>query len=86
MIEPLEGNVVVKVEKNKETTDNGIILPDQETKPQDRGEVLAVHSSVEDIKKGDRIIFAPVGSVVVIDDDGKEFLMMKQGNLIGKLI
>jgi len=93
-IQPLADRVVIKVLEAEEKTTSGIVLPDKAKEKPQEGEVMAVGTGklldngvrVEmDLKPGDRVLFSKyAGTEVKID--GQEYLVMRQDDILGKVI
>ncbi len=82
-IKPLGKNVLVKMKKQEQKTESGIVLP--ETANEDRpqiGEVKAVGESEKiKVKVGDDVIFAKYsGTEVKIDK--QEYLILKSEDIL----
>ncbi len=82
-IKPLGKNVLVKMKKQEQKTESGIVLPEtaSDERPQ-IGEVKAVGESEKiKVKVGDDIIFAKYsGTEVKIDKD--EYLILKSEDIL----
>jgi chaperonin GroES len=91
---PLHDRVVVKRIEAEARTAAGIIIPDTAKEKPQEGEVIAVGPGGRDdlgklipidVKVGDRILFGKwSGTEVKID--GMEYLIMKEGDIMGVLI
>lgn len=88
---PLHDRVLVKRIESEEKTVGGIIIPDTAKEKPMEGEVVAVGSGVRhengqvtplDVKAGDRILFGK-WSGTEIKVDGKEYLVMKESDIMG---
>ncbi len=82
-IKPLGKNVLVKMKKQEQKTESGIVLP--ETASEDRpqiGEVKAIGESEKiKVKVGDDVIFAKYsGTEVKIDK--QEYLILKSEDIL----
>jgi len=85
--------VIVEREKEEQTTSGGIIIPDNAKEKPVRGKVVAVGKGARtedgkvipmDIKQNDIILFAKwAGTEIKID--GKEYLIMKESDILGVL-
>jgi chaperonin GroES len=93
-IQPLADRVVLKVVEAEEKTSSGIVLPDKAKEKPQEGEVMAVGSGklldngtrVEmDLKPGDRVLFSKYAGTE-IKLDGQEYLIMRQDDILGKLV
>ena len=92
-IRPLYDRIVVKRIDEKETTRNGIIIPDTAQEKPQEGEVLAVGHGKRledgslialDVKVGDRILFGKyAGSENKLD--GTEYIIMREDDVLGIL-
>src|ERR1043166_3055859 len=92
-IRPLYDRIVVKRIDEKETTRNGIVIPDSAQEKPHEGEVLAVGRGKRlgdgviarvDLKAGDRILFGKYsGSEVTAD--GCEYIIMREDDVLGVL-
>jgi chaperonin GroES len=93
-IKPLADRVVIKVLEAEEKTASGIVLPDKAKEKPQEGEVIAAGDGrilengtrVEmDVKVGDRVLFSKyAGTEIKIE--GKEYLIMRQDDILGKLV
>ncbi|MBS3899428.1 MAG: co-chaperone GroES [Dethiobacter sp.] len=93
-IKPLSDRVVIKVLEAEKQTASGIVLPDKAKEKPQEGEVMAAGNGrilengtrVEmDVKVGDRILFSKyAGTEVKLE--GKEYLIMRQEDILAKLI
>lgn len=88
---PLHDRVVVRPLDADEKSKGGIIIPDTAREKPQEGEIIAAGPGARDasgkltpldVKAGDRILFGKwSGTEVKID--GKEFLIMKEADLLG---
>jgi chaperonin GroES len=93
-LRPLYDRIVVKRIDEKETTRNGIIIPDSAQEKPQEGEVLATGNGKRledgtivalDVKAGDRVLFGKYsGSEIKLD--GVEFIIMREDDVLGILI
>ncbi|MCR3921666.1 MAG: co-chaperone GroES [Firmicutes bacterium] len=93
-IQPLGDRVVIKVVEAEEKTASGIVIPDKAKEKPQEGEVVAAGNGrilengtrVEmDVAVGDRILFSKYAGTE-IKLDGVEYLMMRQDDILGKLV
>lgn len=93
-IKPLADRVVIKVLEAEEKTASGIVLPDKAKEKPQEGEVMAVGGGkilengtrVEmDVKVGDRILFSKYAGTE-IKLEGKEYMIMRQDDILAKLV
>src|SRR5882724_8287322 len=92
-LRPLYDRIVVKRIEDKETTRNGIIIPDSAKEKPQEGEVIAVGHGKRledgklvalDVKVGDRILFGKYsGNEIRLD--GEEYLIMREDDVLGVL-
>lgn len=90
-IRPLHDRVLVKRLEEERTTAGGIVIPDSATEKPVRGEVVAAgkgkileNGDIRglDVKIGDIILFGKyAGTEVKVD--GKEYLMMREDDIMG---
>lgn len=90
-VRPLHDRVLVKRFSEEEKSAGGIIIPDTAKEKPIQGEVIAVGSGRVsedgkirplDVKSGDRILFGKY-SGTEIKIEGKEFLMMREDDILG---
>lgn len=90
-IRPLHDRVVVRRMEEERTTAGGIVIPDSATEKPIQGEIIAVgkgkilesgETRPLDVKVGDRVLFGKY-SGTEIKLDGKEFLVMREEDLMG---
>ena len=79
-IQPLADYVVAQQEEAQAKTSSGIYLPEAAKEKPKIAKVLAVGSSVKDIKAGDRIVYGGYSNED-IKIDGKEYMLIKQENI-----
>jgi chaperonin GroES len=92
-IRPLYDRIVVKRIEERETTRNGIVIPDSAKEKPQEGEVMAVGHGKRledgelvalDVKVGDRILFGKYsGSEVKLE--GTEYIIMREDDVLGIL-
>ena len=92
-IRPLYDRIVVKRIEEKETTRNGIVIPDSAQEKPQEGEVMAIGKGkrldrgkmvVLDVQVGDRILFGKyTGNEIQLD--GTEYLVMREEDVLGVL-
>ena len=90
-IKPLHDNILVERIDAENKTKGGIIIPDTAQEKPMEGKVIAVGSGVKDdkghispldVKVGNKILFAKWGGTEV-KLDGKEYLIMKESDILG---
>lgn len=91
-IRPLQDRIIVERVEEETTTAGGIIIPDtvSKEKPQEGKVVAAGKGKVTpegkvlplDVKEGDRVLFGKyAGSEIKVD--GKEYLIMREDDILG---
>lgn len=88
-IQPLSDRVLIEPTAAEEVTASGIIIPDSAKEKPLRGTVLAVGNGTKDeemtLKPGDVVLFGKyAGSEFELD--GKKYLMMRQSDVLAKLV
>ena len=90
-IRPLHDRVVVKRMEEERTSAGGIVIPDSAAEKPQRGEIVAVGNGkitdsgemrALDVKVGDQVLFGKY-SGTEIKLDGKEYLMMREDDILG---
>ncbi|MCW3490060.1 co-chaperone GroES [Dethiobacter alkaliphilus] len=93
-IKPLADRVVIKVMEAEEKTAGGLVLPEKAKEKPQEGEVVAAGDGrilengtrVEmDVKVGDRVMFSKYAGTE-IKAGGEEYLIMRQDDILGKLV
>jgi len=95
-LKPLADRLVVEpLEKDVETFAGGeLVLPDTAKEKPQQGRVLAVGPGARDeegrripmdVSVGDRVIFAKYAGTTFKGEDGKELLLMKEGDVLARL-
>ncbi|HCN19604.1 MAG: co-chaperone GroES [Planctomycetes bacterium RIFCSPHIGHO2_02_FULL_50_42] len=92
-IRPLDDRVVIERLEAEEKTAGGILLPDTAKEKPSKGKVIAVGDGrLSDdgkkiplsVKKGDKVFFSKyAGAEVTVD--GKEYLIMKESDILAKI-
>ena len=88
-IQPLSDRVLIEPTAAEEVTASGIIIPDSAKEKPLRGTVLAVGNGTKDeemiLKVGDQVLFGKyAGSEFELD--GKKYLMMRQSDVLARLV
>lgn len=93
-IRPLHDRVVIKRMEEERTSAGGIVIPDSATEKPVKGEVIAVGQGKRSesgqvqplaVKVGDRVLFGKYAGTEV-KMDGKDYLIMREEDLIGVLV
>ena len=88
---PLHDRVVVEALEAEAKTAGGVILPDTAQEKPQEGKVISIGPGVRgddgkisalDVKKGDRVLYGK-WSGTEIKVDGKDFLIMKESDIMG---
>ena len=89
--QPLHDRVLVERLEEENKTKSGIIIPDTAKEKPVEGKVIAIGSGIKDdkgnvspldVKVGNKILFAKWGGTEV-KLDGKEYLIMKESDILG---
>ena len=79
---PLGKRVLVQRVEEANTTSSGIIIPDNAKEKPSRGKVVAVSSEVNELKKGDEVIFGKYsGNEVTLD--GNLYIVIDVDDVLG---
>ena len=88
---PLHDRVVVEALEAEAKTAGGVILPDTAQEKPQEGKVISVGPGVRgddgnisalDVKKGDRVLYGKwAGTEIKVD--GKDYLIMKESDIMG---
>ena len=86
MLKPLADRVLIRLEAKEEKTKSGIFLPDTAKEKPQEGTVIAVGPGKKDepttVKVGDKVLYRKYsGSELKLD--GKDYLIVKEGDLLG---
>lgn len=90
---PLHDRVLVQREESSEKTSGGIFIPETAKEKPAEGKVIAVGDGIRkedgsilplNVKVGDKILFAKWGGNEVTID-GKDYLIMKESDILGIL-
>lgn len=88
-IQPLSDRVLIEPCAAEEITAGGIIIPDSAKEKPLRGKVLAVGNGTKDeemiLKAGDTVLFGKYAGTE-IEIEGNKYLMMRQSDVLAKLI
>ncbi|MCH5213754.1 MAG: co-chaperone GroES [Muribaculaceae bacterium] len=88
-IQPLSDRVLIEPTAAEEVTASGIIIPDSAKEKPLRGTVLAVGNGTKDeemvLKAGDSVLYGKYAGTE-IELDGKKYLMMRQSDVLAKLV
>jgi len=88
---PLADRVLIEVLEAEEQTKSGIVLPDTAKEKPQQGKVLAVGEgkSLENgevkklsVKKGNVVVFSKYAGTEVRDDEGKEYLILREDDIL----
>jgi chaperonin GroES len=92
-IRPLDDRVVVKPLEAEEKTQGGIVLPDSAKEKPTKGKVISVgEGKLLDsgkraellVKKGDKVLYGKyAGTEITVD--GKDYLILKENDILAKI-
>ncbi len=82
MLKPLKDRILVSYLEQEQKTAGGIIIPESAKERPQKGKVEAVGKEVEEVKKGDVIMFKTY-SPDNIKMDGKEYGILKMEDVMG---
>ncbi len=89
---PLHDRVLVRRIEEDEKTAGGLIIPDSAKEKPQQGEVMAVGDGARKdtgeliplaVKAGDTVLFGKWSGTEVRLDDGKDYLIMKESDILG---
>ncbi len=92
-LEPLGDRIVVKAVDQDQKTKSGIYIPDSAKERPQEGKVIAVGPGrldddgkrvPMDLKKGDTIIYSKFAGTE-FEEDGEEYLIMKEADVLAKV-
>ncbi|MDN3514794.1 MAG: co-chaperone GroES [Candidatus Brocadia sp.] len=93
MIRPLDDRVVIEPMEAEEKTPGGIVLPDSAKEKPMKGKIVAVGEGkmLESgkraellVKKGDKVLYGKyAGTEITVD--GKEYLVMREGDILARI-
>jgi len=90
-VKPLGDRVLVQPVEDQEVKKGGIIIPDTAKEKPQEGKIVAVGTGKRDehgklipfeVKKGDRVLISKYGGTE-IKIDGKEYLIMREDDILG---
>lgn len=81
---PLADFVVAQAEEASNQTASGLYLPDNATEKPKTAKVVAVGKKVDEVKKGDRIIYKSYSSTDV-KVEGQEYLVIKAEDILATI-
>lgn len=88
-IQPLADRVLVRPAAAEEKTIGGIIIPDSAKEKPLRGEVIAVGEGTKDekmvLEAGDIVLYGKYAGTE-LDIDGEKLLIMRQSDVVAKLL
>lgn len=93
MIRPLDDRVVIEPMEAEEKSPGGIVLPDTAKEKPMKGKIVAVGDGkmLENgkraellVKKGDKVLYGKyAGTEITVD--GKEYLVMRESDILAKI-
>ena len=93
-IKPLGARVLVELSESKDIKKGGIIIPDSAKEKPVEGIVQAIGKKRDedgkeipfDVKKGDKVLLPKYGGTEVKFDDGKEYQLVREEDLLGVIV
>lgn len=84
-IQPLADRVLLQVLEQEEKTSSGILLPDTAKETTQKAKVIEIGSSEDiQVKKGDIVIYDKY-SGIQIKEDNKEYLIVKNEEIVATI-
>jgi len=92
-IEPLDDRIVVEPMEAESKTKGGIVLPDTAKEKPQKGKVISVGPGrvtdegkriAPSVKKGDTVVYAKYGGSE-IEIDGKEYMILRESDILAKI-
>jgi len=83
-VEPLFERVLLKRAEAKDTSKNGIVLPESSKEPPHEGIVLNVGEDVTNVTVGDRVMYAKYGPIEIIVD-GESLLIINEKDILARI-
>ena len=81
-IKPLADRVLLQVLEQEEKTSSGILLPDTAKEKTQKAKVIEIGSSKDiQVKKGDIVIYDKYSGIQIKEDD-KEYLIVKNEEIV----
>ena len=80
----LGNKVLIVPDSTEETTKSGIILSQAEAEIPNKGIVTSVGNKVQELKKGDYVIYEP-RHAMRIENQNKEYLMFPESSILAKI-
>ena len=81
-IQPLSDKVLIQILEQEEKTSSGILLPDTAKETTQKAKVIEIGSSEDiQVKKGDIVIYDKY-SGIQIKEDNKEYLIVKNEEIV----
>ena len=84
MMQMIGNKVLVAPDEIEETTKSGIIISKAEAEIPTRGVVVSVGSKVNELKKGNYVIYEPRHAMRLKNEE-KEYLMFSESSIIAKI-
>lgn len=76
--------IQIEIAKPKDKTKSGLIIPDATEKRLEKGKVVNIGSEVNEVKKGDTVIFKQF-SADTVELEGKEYSFIKEEDILAIL-
>jgi len=79
---PLGDRLLVKTLEASNTTESGIIIPDNAKEKPSHAEVMAIGTDVEDVTVGDTVVYGKYsGTELALE--GKEYIVLELSDVLG---
>ncbi|MDD3027534.1 MAG: co-chaperone GroES [Erysipelotrichaceae bacterium] len=85
MIQPVKDNILLEKIQVENVSKSGIILSSESKDEKNIAAVIAIGNDVKEIVKGDKVIFESY-KTTKIEYENKEYLLIKEENILGKII
>lgn len=83
-LKPLKDRIVAKLDKPKEKTESGLLLPSDSKEKPAYAVVESVGPEVKEVKKDDKIIYKEYSSTPVKIDD-EEYIILEEKDILATL-
>ncbi|MDD3809787.1 MAG: co-chaperone GroES [Erysipelotrichaceae bacterium] len=85
VIQPVKDNILLEKIQVENVSKSGIILSSESKDEKNIAAVIAIGNDVKEIVKGDKVIFESY-KTTKIEYENKEYLLIKEENILGKII
>jgi len=85
-IQPVNNNVLIKVEEGEEKTHGGIIIPETAREKPKEGEIVAIASgATEELSIGERVIYNESAGTE-IEFEGVRYILLPVSDILAKYV